>query len=173
MAPTDRGERRTRLRRNRPVLHEAPVAAAEADCVVLAAIDRPGLPIRVEALAARRLDDDLYEICCVPFFAEDIAFGDTVHAPVAHTGGLTRPTFSEVIEPSGHICLRVWFPRDTDPTDRLAVEADVDSHGGRIERLGEDLLAIDVPEHASVAVSDVLEQWEARGAISYETGHTS
>lgn len=154
------------------MIHDAPLAMKTADTAILASIEDRGLPAKVELLPARTLGDDLYEICCVPFFVQDVACGDVVLAPPGRLAGLEGPLVQDVTDPSGRVCLRVWFPGTTEPTDRLAVEADIEAHTGRIERLTEHLLAIDAAEEAARTLADVLEDWEGRGVLAYETGHT-
>src|SRR5438874_1664849 len=61
---------------------------------------------RVEQLWSRQVADNRFEICCIPFFAYDLALGDEVE-----TGrqGTYRYVVQRVVKRSGNYTRRVWF----------------------------------------------------------------
>jgi hypothetical protein len=114
-----------------------------------------------EQLTARKLGDGLYELCCIPFFAYDLALGDVVALDDRHN-------VKEVVRPSGRRVFRVFF-READAFDRVIHR--VHEMGGLMEAFSERLLAIDAADQAlAQRIADYLQEEEDAGAIEYETG---
>jgi hypothetical protein len=65
--------------------HQNPVRRPTPSFMLRAALDDIEGDGNFEQLWTKRLDEDRFEICCVPFFAYDLALGDVVRAD-ADTG---------------------------------------------------------------------------------------
>ena len=146
----------------REAVHSDPVWRDRADFIIAVNIDPGSTGITTEQLWARRLDDERFEICCIPFFAYDVALGDTVEVDADHL--VTR-----VVEPSGRYVFRVHFGSPEQPRDDVMEQ--LDGLGVLVEWSSDSLVALDARDgdHAQ-HVADVLQEREDRGDLVYETG---
>jgi uncharacterized protein DUF4265 len=150
---------------NKVAVHNQPVWRGRSDFIINAELAEEG---RFEQLFVRQLGENRFEVCCIPFFAYDIALGDVV---------LTVPKddckymVDRVVEPSGRYVLRVWFGDSSYPRDE--VSDTVQELGSVIEWSSRNLLAIDAvdAEHAQ-RVADFLAECEEAGKLVYETGRS-
>ena len=65
-----------------------------------------------EAMWARPVGDDLYEIDNLPFYAYGINLGDVVRAVAPDDE--SKPEIQEVVEYRGHRTLRFFFSKESD-----------------------------------------------------------
>lgn len=116
-----------------------------------------------EQLWAKELDQNRYEICCIPFFAYNLALGDIVCANAQNI-------IKSVILPSGKVIFRVWF-KTQDDSKRSEVVRSLPVDGSTFESYSEDLFGIAVDEHDSAQkLVHILWNHEQAGSIVYETG---
>ena len=153
------------------VVHPTPVWRERANFIIAARIDdpRPSQSWRWEQLWARQIEENRFEICCIPFFLYDLALGDEV---TTQTTEGKQYVISEILKQSGHYTFRVWFH---DPTARETVGDELAELGCLTESRGPDskLLAVDAgSEDLAKAASGLLLQREATGKLQYETGRT-
>lgn len=150
------------------VVHQDPVWRGRSNFIVNAELREKDRPRRFEQLFARRVGEDRFEVCCIPFFLYDIALGDVV-TTVPKDG--RKFVVDKVVEPSGRYVFRVWFGESFQPRDEIAQE--LKSLGALIEWSSRNLLAIDAVdgEHAQL-VADFLAKSEAAGQLVYETGRS-
>jgi hypothetical protein len=94
-----------------------------------AALDGVGPGDNFEQLWSKRVGDDLFEICCIPFFVYDLALGDVVQAG-AESGYVIR----SVAQRSGNGVVRVAIKR---PEDVEAEHLRLHELLGRLEYLCE------------------------------------
>ncbi len=153
--------------------HEAPAWRERADSLVHAWIreegKEPASRWRWEQIWARRVGENRYEVCCIPFFAYDLALGDEIETGRRQD---RDPVLERVAKPSGHYTFRVWF---RDPALRGALAGEVRDLGCLTEwrSLTSNLLAVDAPSQAvAQRVADLLLAREKAGGIQYETGRT-
>ncbi|WP_263731027.1 DUF4265 domain-containing protein [Cellulomonas sp. SG140] len=129
------------------------------------AVDSANSKVNSEQLWARRLDDLCFELCCIPFFAYDIALGDIVETD-------ERFTITRVSVPSGRYVFRAYFGESYYPRDIMAQE--LESRGALIEWSSTNLLAIDAKDHSHAAeLAAYLQEHEDLGHLMYETGRSS
>lgn len=146
----------------REAVHSDPVWRDRADFIIAASIDPGSTGITTEQLWARRLDDERLELCCIPFFAYDLALGDTVEVDTEHL--VTR-----VVEPSGRYVFRVHFARPDQPRDEVMEQ--LDGMDVLAEWSSDSLVALDARDEAHAQqVADVLQEREDRGHLVFETG---
>jgi hypothetical protein len=142
--------------------HPEPVWRDRADFIIGVRLSEDDA---TEQLWAKRLKSNLFEICCIPFFAYDIALGDVVETNVDHD--VTR-----VVQRSERVVFRVWFGDSFHPRQDLANE--LVGMGALLEWSSANLLAVDVSEPSRAqAVADFLAQREDEGKLTYENGRSS
>jgi hypothetical protein len=114
-----------------------------------------------EQLAARRLDDGTFEICCIPFAIYDLCLGDivVVDSDMNVTG---------VIKLSGHFGFRV---ATADLRQQDAIIEQIHELGFLTERFSDFLFALDaVDEESAQYISGILAEAERNNDIvEYET----
>jgi hypothetical protein len=98
----------------------------------------PGSPDPWEQLWGRRVGD-LFEVCCIPFLAYDLALGDLVALD-------EDLRLREVREAGGHRTYRIWFG-SASPAVREQAHADLSAVGALFECRG-DLMAVDATDGA-------------------------
>jgi hypothetical protein len=146
--------------------HTEPVWRNRANFVIAADIASTPDKREWEQLWARQIADTRFEICCIPFFAYDLALGDEVETDGDHV-------LRRVVKPSGHFTFRVWFGNSADPTDRDRVMEIIRRRGCEHEWSSENLLAIDAPTlDKAQAVADTLAALQQEGQVTFETGRT-
>lgn len=62
----------------REAVHREPMWRERSNFIIATAIDSANTDISTEQLWARKVDDRHFELCCIPFFAYDLALGDVV-----------------------------------------------------------------------------------------------
>lgn len=146
--------------------HAEPIWRERANFIINAPLPEPG---RFEQLWTRKIDENQFEICCIPFFLYDVALGDTVET--APQGG-RQYVLSRVLRPSGRYVFRAFFERPQYRYRDAAVEA-LEALGAQVEWSSPSLLAADVEASAAQQVADLLHNLEQQGQLVYETGKTA
>jgi hypothetical protein len=150
------------------VVHGDPVWRESSNFIINAKLPVSDSPRRFEQLFAKQIDDDRFEICCIPFFVYDIALGDVV---ATSPSGDRKYVVKEVLQPSGRYVFRVWFGESFQPRHEVAQA--LKSLGSLVEWSSTNLLAVDAvdDEHAQL-VADFLSEEERLGHLLYETGRS-
>jgi hypothetical protein len=150
------------------VVHQDPAWRDRANFIIHAELPEKDRPKRFEQLWARQLSDDRFEVCCIPFFAFDLALGDVV--ATASREGRTY-VVDRVVEPSGRYVFRVWFGQSFYPRDEIA--SGLTALGSLIEWSSRNLLAVDAVdgENAQLVAHFLMER-EKAGHLLYETGRS-
>lgn len=151
-------------------IHHHPVWRDRADAIVNAIIehDKPG--DMQESLWARKLTDDRYEICCVPFFIYDLALGDEVETTLDEAGKLVLRT---VVGRSGNQTFWLWFnePDGREVWDRAYSSAA--QAGCPVEGYNAGLIAFSAASAGQAAlVSEALKEEIDRGLVECVSGST-
>ena len=121
-----------------------------------------------ESMWAKWLMEDLYELRNVPFYAYGLAFADVVRADAPAPD--MKPVVRELVRPSGHRTLRVFFLESFEPSERVTLLRDLNPLGASFERATPSLFAIDVEPQADYdGVCQRLVEWASRGILDYET----
>ncbi len=149
-------------------LHLQPAWAARADFRIYAQIEEQDRAVKWEQLAARRLADNRFEICCVPFFAYNLALGDEVDA---HADGVGPYVVQQVLKRSGHWTFRALFEEGADPEAGARILQEVQQAGGLIEVYSPHLVGVDAAAaDPAQVIADILANGERQGCLAYETG---
>src|SRR3954451_22720771 len=130
--------------------HEAPIWRHKADFLIHVDLSPWGLPGKLEQLWTRRVSDNQFELCCVPFFPNGLHLGDIVET---EPQGEWRFMVRRVIKESGRLDVRVAVNvhGEEEVLTPVLLEA---LHGARcdVEMLRPGYLAVDVPSAASERV---------------------
>jgi hypothetical protein len=123
--------------------HASPIRRPVPSFMLRVSLDEVEGEDNYEQLWTRRLGEDRFEVCCIPFFAYDLALGDVVHAD-SGTGYVIR----SVEERSGNGVVRVAV------------------------RHREDVAAMHLRLHDLLGKLEYLHEWFAPGyvAVSLEPG---
>lgn len=148
-------------------VHNEPAWRERANFVVNAVLPEPD---RYEQLWCRRVGDDEFEVCCIPFFLYDIALGDVVQTS-PQRGRMY--VVSGVKVRSGRYVFRAFF----EPSmwgSREGVANGLSELGGLLEWSSASLLAADARdfEHAQQLAGYLFEQ-QNLGRVVYETGRSA
>ena len=122
-------------------------------------------PVSAEsAWATKAASEDEYQVRNIPFFAMNIAWGDTVRASPNADGALE---VSEIVRSGGHFTIRIILMEGLETSE--AVEELV-RLGCNVERSPyPDLIAIDVPDEPTYALaSELVHGWLGRGKVGVE-----
>lgn len=151
-------------------VHLNPVWRDRANVIIVARLQEGVLEGRIEQLWARQLDQNHFEICCIPFFVRDLDLGDHVAASVE---GEEAYVIRKVVQKSGHYTFRVWFGETNRAGSSDEVLNKLEELGCVWEFYSRNLLGIDAasPEQAQ-AVADYLAEEQEFGHLMYETGRT-
>ena len=121
-----------------------------------------------EALWARDLGGDRYQIDNVPFHIYGLNYRDIVRA--VSPAPDERPRILEVLVPSGHQTIRVLFPEKTPEAERVPFLTSLKRFGATFEGRDAHYFALDVPPTGDYeGLRDHLEELVARAFLSYET----
>ncbi len=158
---------------NKFAVHLNPIWRDRANFIIHAKCiddeDDPANP-KFEQLWSKRIADNTFEICCIPFFIYDLALGDEVETSAE---GQMQYVVQRVIKPSGHYTFRVWFGNSSDNNARNEVPQEIARLGCLLEWSSINLLAIDATsDRQAEAVAALLYQKEKLGQLLYETGRS-
>lgn len=147
----------------REAVHRDPIWRERANFIIATSIDSGDTDIGTEKLWARQIDDRHFELCCIPFFAYDLALGDIVEVDGNYV--VQRVTVS-----SGRYVFRVHFKREKFAA-RDEVVLGLTDRGGLVEWSSPSLVAVDSRDYATAQdIADYLLDLESRGMVAYETG---
>lgn len=154
------------------LVHTNPVWRERADFIIGAKCSREegSASSEWEQLWSRRIANNRFEICCIPFFVYNVSLGDEVETGTEW--GMPYMV-QRVVRPSGRYTFRAWFKESRSPTARYEVPEEVNRLGGLTEWSSENLLAIDAPsdDHAW-AMKNLLSHRQELGHLVYESGWT-
>ncbi|MFZ1452627.1 MAG: DUF4265 domain-containing protein [Ferruginibacter sp.] len=148
----------------REATHDEPVWRERSNFILATAIESGNTDVTTEQLWGRKIDDRHFELCCIPFFAYDLALGDVVETDESY---LVR----RVSTRSGRYVFRVWFGESFHPRDEVASK--LESLGALLEWSSPNLLAVDARDAAHAQqIADYLQEQEDATRLMYETGKT-
>ena len=149
----------------REAVHASPVWRDRSNFVIGATVDPAGTDVTSEQLWARKSDDGTFEVCCIPFFAYDLALGDRVLVDDEYN-------VVRVVWPSGRYVFRVYLDQDQQ-RDAPRLEDWLRSHDLLFEWSSASLVSIDAPDLPSAqALGAALLEREQRGELLMETGRS-
>lgn len=146
--------------------HLRPVWAEHADAGIVVRI--PDVEDALEHLAVRRLGEDVFEVCCLPFSLYNVGLGD--HIRVAGLSPTAPGTVADRVMYGGRYLFRVALAED-EGANMDSVASAFLSMGFLVEEYGPVLLAVDAPDKdAADALAAYLQAGQDAGDWEYETG---
>ena len=126
-----------------------------------------------EAMWAKALGGDLYEVRNIPFHAYGLNWLDVVRAVELHPN--QKPSITEVVRRSGHRTIWLTFAGSTPPSDRRALAAQLNVWKAYYENADGRYFAVDVePDGQYDAVIKHIETWRLAGVLEqYRIGPLS
>lgn len=146
-------------------MHREPVWRDRSDFIINARLPEDS---HFEQLWVRRLSDDAFEVCCIPFFLYGVALGDAVEVVEDSGFGFL---LKRVLGSAGRSVFRVHFAESS--ADQQQVVANLVPMGALLEWSSSTLLAVDAGDSALArVVAGYLEELEGRGSVVFEVGAT-
>jgi hypothetical protein len=145
--------------------HLAPVWRDRANFIINAPLIEAN---RFEQLWSRRMGENQFEICCIPFFLYDLALGDIVETVTQRD---LRYVVSRRLHESGQYTFRAFFSRPQYQYRDSAVES-LHSLGALTEWSSSSLLSIAAGPSVVQKVADLLSLLQRDSNLVYETGKT-
>jgi hypothetical protein len=120
-------------------------------------------PVSFEQIWCLPVQDDIYLIDNIPFYARDVSIGDEIRTKLRDGGRW----FTCVTKPSTNTTLRM-FARN--PTFEPLLRPKLESFGGQTEKIqGSPLIAVSLPPSADIASAlDFLDRENEAGNVSFE-----
>jgi Domain of unknown function (DUF4265) len=148
--------------------HDSPVCRERSTGVIRALIPNPPDGEEwFEQLWARKIDEQRYEVCCIPFATYDFALGDIVEVGPS---GESEYLAHRVLEPSGRRVLRVWLA-DSGREAWDELQGVLRSRRLLFEFRKPALVAIDVTDEAAATDLEAeLQKMESAGKLRFERG---
>src|SRR5262245_18202449 len=130
--------------------HRNPVWGDKSDFIIRADLSPFGMPGEFEQIWARKITENRFEICCIPFFTYGLALGDEVTSTLDFV-------ICNVQRRNGHKIFRIAIEtgRDTVGIHKKLHEW-VDQTGFLYEWSSDGYLAVDVPPEVLGIQSDLL-----------------
>lgn len=146
-------------------VHQAPVWRDRANFVFAAHLGTKDGKNEWEQLWGQKTATHRFILCCIPFFAQDIALGDEVETDVDFV-------LHRVVHHAGQTTFRVWFG-EHDKATREALVREIEAMKPLMEWSTENLLALSLSDDAEAqSIADYLQAREEQGLLQYETGRT-
>lgn len=150
--------------------HDTPIWRERSNFIIAADIKQKNAPKAWEQLWVRKIDENRFELCCIPFFCYDLALGDEVETGPANG---KRFVIQKVVRSSGRFTFRVWFGESKDPSIHEDVLVKLTEFELLFEWSSKNLLAIDAPNELSAQkIADYLYAQQNERRLKYETGRT-
>lgn len=146
--------------------HADPVWRDRANFIITTAIEPFGPGIETEQLWTRRVDDRMFELCCIPFFTYGLALGDLVSTAPGE-GYMVE----DRVEQSGRSTFRAIFGRQG---HRMAESVNVEllGKGALVEWFSPTFLAVDARDEAHAhEIEAFLQEQQVLGNLEYERGN--
>lgn len=156
--------RKTFRRDDYVAIHENPVWRDKSDFIIRAYLEEKDGRNEWEQLWAKQIDDRRFSICCIPFFAYDLALADDVETDGDYV-------VQSVVKPSGQVTFRAWFGNSAKRGAKDEVLRQLGAIGPLLEWSSANLLAISAVDAVQAQqVADCLHSSQNAGNLIYEIG---
>lgn len=145
-------------------VHEEPIWRDRANFILSAFLGVKNGRNEWEQLWAERISETQFRLCCIPFFAKDLALGDEVETD-------SDFVVRSIARPSGNYTFRVWLGGQSGEV-RTKVTAKLEALGVDMEWSSKNLLALSVSSERAQELADRLAAFESAGELEYETGRS-
>lgn len=149
------------------VVHEQPIWRDRGNITIalkLTAAEN-GVLVPVEHFWCKQIGDNYVELCCIPFFAYNLALGDQFELiPDQELYG-----FAGMVKHSGRSTFRVWFGDTPNSAIKAKIASEISNLGCLMEWYPPDLLAVDAEsDDQQQAVLRLLEQKRYLNHVQFE-----
>lgn len=151
------------------IVHESPVRRSESNYIARADLAPFGLEGEAEQLWLRRLGDEQFSLCCIPFRTYGLALDDVVELSADGT------TIVRLVRASGRRVCRILLMAGAGVSGALErITIEVSNLGLMSEWSGDRHIAIDVPSGMDIAsVLEMAEHEEAASRAYWEWVHAA
>ena len=147
-------------------VHQSPIWRDRSNFVFATHLGTKDGKSEWEQLWGQKTAPQQFVLCCIPFFARDLALGDVVETDADFV-------LRQVVRRSGQITFRVWFGSQ-DSTARQELVREIEAMKPLMEWSSENLLALSASDEVEAQkLADYLQAREEKGLLKYETGRTS
>jgi len=147
-------------------VHENPVWRDKSDFIIRVYLEEKEGRSEWEQLWVKRVGDKTFSLCCITFFAYNLALGDEVATDANYV-------VQSVVRASGQFTFRVWFGDSTKPTIKDEVLRKLEAVSALFEWSSVNLLAISAKDgDQAQEIADYLYSQQNAGDLMYETGRT-
>ncbi len=123
-----------------------------------------------EQLWARQIEENIFEICCIPFFAYGLAIGDLVTTTPKEE---KQYVIDKVIKKSGYQTFRIWI-LDVNKKDSIIEKLTSLRYLVEVRGQNSKLIAINsMNNEASQILEKYLTDLEFAGELNYEHGNSN
>ncbi|MEK6719842.1 MAG: DUF4265 domain-containing protein [Chloroflexota bacterium] len=148
--------------------HREPVWRDASDFLILVDLQAHDLPGHWEQLWVRRLQDETFQLCCIPFYTYGLSLGDIVEATSDDGGAVV---LRRLVRASGHRTVRAALRRNAPEPVHSALHEIVSDLGVPHEWKAGGFVAIDAADRRVVdLVRERLSPLEVGGLIEVEVG---
>lgn len=151
------------------ITHDFPVWRDRANFIIHASLNDPETADLAESeqIWARQLEENIFELCCIPFAAFGLALGDFVSTSPAEE---RKYVIDKIVEKKGHFTYRIFFLEKDKWTTVVKHIRDLDC---LVEKRWEKsmLVGVDAPSsEIAVKLETYLRELETNKIIEWETG---
>lgn len=144
-------------------VHQTPVWRDRASFIFVAHLGVKDGRNEWEQLWGQKTAAHRFILCCIPFFAQDIALGDEVETDVDFV-------LQRVVKHAGRTTFRALFSGH-DKATRKALMLEIEAMNPLMEWSSENLLALSVFDGTEAQrMANYLQAREEQGLLKYETG---
>lgn len=147
---------------NNVATHRQPAWGPKSNTILRINLAADAMPGRFEQIWAKKVGDDCFEVCCIPFFAYGIALGDLVEADANFT-------IIQVKEKCGRRLLRFAIADERQwEAIHVALHDWVEKRELLYEWLGARYLAVDIPPRVEIPDLSSFDHWQKEGSLVTE-----
>ncbi len=147
--------------------HPHPIWQDQANYIIMAECEIDGKKYK-EQLWTKRLGDNHFRICCIPFFLKNVHLGDEVDTTLKD--GVPYLLHS-VLKPSGHQTFRIWFQKSAPKELYISLPQMIQKHQGLIEWSSTHLLTVSSSsQKCTESLIPLFEKEMEKGNIVWERG---
>lgn len=145
-------------------VHENPVWREKSDFIIRIYLEENEGRNEWEQLWVKKISEKKFSLCCIPFFAYNLALGDEVRTD-------SNYVVQDVVQASGQFTFRAWFGDSTNQVAKDEILRKLGTVGAFLEWSSANLLAISAKDsNQAQEVADYLYARENAGELTYETG---
>lgn len=149
------------------IVHNFPIWREKANFILAVALTNPDVPSewKWEQIWARQIEENIFEICCIPFFAYGLALGDLVDTQTVEEKNYV---IKSLVKSSTNQTIRVWI---LDLANKDSIVESIIKLGCLVEFRGENskLISIATITNSSAErVRNYLSKMELDGFLNYE-----